>query len=167
MNPTDTLTTLYRHNRWANLRLLERCAGLSDEQLDATLLGTFGSIRDTLQHIVIAERSYLSRISTGQPYRRPKDAAPLTLAEMAEWVRTSGAGLIEWAPNVQAGDTVQVDWDGAPRAVPTTILLTQAINHATEHRAQVMAILTQLGVEPPELDGWSYFDEMEQSADSD
>ena len=60
MNPTDTLTTLYRHNRWANLRLLERCAGLSDEQLDATLLGTFGSIRDTLQHIVIAERSYLS-----------------------------------------------------------------------------------------------------------
>ena len=40
MNPTDTLTTLYRHNRWANLRLLERCAGLSDEQLDATLLGT-------------------------------------------------------------------------------------------------------------------------------
>jgi len=161
MNPTDTLTTLFRHNRWANLRLLERCAGLSDEQLDATLLGTFGSIRDTLQHIVTAERSYLSRISTGQPYRHPKDAPPLTLAEMAEWARTSGAGLIEWALKVQAGDTVQVDWDGAPRAVPKTILLTQAINHATEHRAQVMAILTQLGIEPPELDGWSYFDEME------
>ena len=118
MNPTDTLTTLYRHNRWANLRLLERCAGLSDEQLDATC-SHFGSIRDTLQHIVTAERSYLSRISTGQPYRHPKDAAPLTLAEMAEWARTSGAGLIEWAPKVQAGDTVQVDWDGAPRAVPT------------------------------------------------
>ena len=80
---------------------------------------------------------------------------------MAEWARTSGAGLIEWAPKVQAGDTVQVDWDGAPRAVPTTILLTQAINHATEHRAQVMAILTQLGIEPPELDGWSYYDEMD------
>ena len=166
MNPTDTLTTLFRHNRWANLRLLERCAGLSDEQLDATLLGTFGSIRDTLQHIVIAERSYLSRISTGQPYRRPKDAAPPTLAEMTEWARTSGAGLIEWAPVVQAGDTVQVDWDGSPRAVPKTILLTQAINHATEHRAQVMAILTQLGIEPPELDSWSYFDEMESSAGS-
>ena len=167
MNPTDTLTTLYRHNRWANERLLERCAGLSDEQLDATLLGTFGSIRDTLQHIVIAERSYLSRISTGQPYRYPKDAAPLTLVEMTEWARTSGAGLIEWAPKVQAGDTVQVDWEGAPRAVPKTILLTQAINHATEHRAQVMAILTQLGIEPPELDAWSYFDEMEPPTDSD
>jgi len=32
------------------------------------------------------------------------------------------------------------------------------INHATEHRAQIMAILTQLGIQPPDLDGWSYFE---------
>ena len=162
MNPTDTLTTLFRHNRWANVRILERCAGLTDEQLDATIAGTYGSIRDTLQHIVTAERSYFSRISTGQPYRRPEDAPPLTLAEMTESVRTSGSGLIEWAPKVQANDTVQVNWEGAPRDVPKTILLTQAINHATEHRAQIMAILTQLGIQPPELDSWSYFDELVQ-----
>ena len=162
MNPTDTLTTLFRHNRWANVRILERCAGLTDEQLDATIVGAYGSIRDTLQHIVTAERSYFSRISTGQPYRRPEDAPPLTIAEMTESVRTSGSGLIEWAPKVQAGDTVQVNWEGAPRDVPKTILLTQAINHATEHRAQIMAILTQLGIQPPELDSWSYFDELEQ-----
>ena len=92
MNPADTLTTLFRHNLWANERLIELCAGLSDEQLDATLLGTFGSIRDTLQHIVSAERSYFSRISTGRPYRRPADAPPLTLAEMLDWTRASGAG---------------------------------------------------------------------------
>jgi uncharacterized damage-inducible protein DinB len=162
MNPTDTLTTLFCHNRWANVRILERCAGLTDDQLDATIVGAYGSIRDTLQHIVTAERSYFSRISTGQPYRRPEDAPPLTIAEMTESVRTSGSGLIEWAPKVQAGDTVQVNWEGAPRDVPKTILLTQAINHATEHRAQIMAILTQLGIQPPELDSWSYFDELEQ-----
>ena len=63
---------------------------------------------------------------------------------------------------MQAGDTVQVHWEGAPRDVPKTILLTQAINHATEHRAQIMAILTQLGIQPPELDAWSFFDELEQ-----
>ena len=39
---------------------------------------------DTLQHIVSAEQSYFSRISTGQIYRRPKDAPPLTIAEMTE-----------------------------------------------------------------------------------
>jgi uncharacterized damage-inducible protein DinB len=31
------------------------------------------------------------------------------------------------------------------------------VNHGTEHRSQVATILTQLGVEPPEMDGWTYF----------
>ena len=160
MNSMDTLTVLFRHILWANLRILERCAGLTSEQLGATVVGTFGSIGDTLRHIVVAEQSYFSRISTGQPHRRPKDAPPLTMAEMAESVRTTGSGLIEWAPKVQADDTVQVDWEGTPRDVPKTILLTQVINHATEHRAQIMTIMTQLGVQPPDLDSWSYFDEL-------
>lgn|GEM_PF-418353 len=155
----DTLTTLFHHNRWANLRLLERCAALTGDQLDATLVGTYGSIRDTLQHIATAERSYHARITTGQPYRRPKDAPAMTIAEMRDSLSATGSDLVEWAAKVQPGDTVQVDWDGSPRAVPKTILLTQAINHATEHRAQIMGILTHLGIEPPELDAWMYFDQ--------
>lgn len=162
MKPDDTLTTLFSHNLWANLRLLEQCAVLSREQLDATISGAYGSIWDTLQHIVIAEQSYFSRISTGQRLHRAEDAPPLTLTEMMESVRATGAGLIEWAPKVQAGDTVQIDWDGTLRNVPKSIILTQVINHATEHRAQIMAILTQLGIQPPELDSWTYFDERER-----
>ena len=86
----------------------------------------------------------------------------MTIHEITKSLNNSGSGLIEWAVRVQAEDSVQVDWDGAPREVPKTILLTQAINHATEHRAQVMAILTQLGIEPPALDGWTYLDQQEQ-----
>jgi len=60
MKPSGTFTTTthFKHNLWANLRLLECCAEVLDEQLDATILGTFGSIRDTLAHIVQAEQSY-------------------------------------------------------------------------------------------------------------
>jgi uncharacterized damage-inducible protein DinB len=161
MKPTDTLTTLFSHNLWANVSMLERCAELTSEQLDATIIGAFGSIRDTLQHMVRSEQSYLYRIRTGQPIVRPENVPPMTLAEMLESVRTSGAGLIEWAPKVQADDTVQVDWeDGTVREVPKAIYLTQVINHATEHRAQIMAILTQLGIQPPDLDSWSYFESL-------
>jgi uncharacterized damage-inducible protein DinB len=162
MKTTDTLTILFSHNLWANLSLLGRCAKLTSEQMDATISGAYGSIHDTLEHIVMAEQSYFSRISTGQPRRHSKDALPLTIAEMMESVRTTGTGLIEWAPKVQADDTVQLDWDGTPREVPKTIILTQVINHATEHRAQVMVILTQLGIQPPDLDSWSYFDELKE-----
>ena len=46
------LVTFYEHNTWANLRLLDFCAGLSDEHLDASAPGTLGRVRDTLVHIV-------------------------------------------------------------------------------------------------------------------
>jgi len=52
---TSVLSTLFAHNGWANRKLLEFCEQLSDEQLDATAIGCFGSIRVTLVHIVGAE----------------------------------------------------------------------------------------------------------------
>ena len=73
-------------------------------------------------------------------------------------VRETGIGLIEWAPKLKDDDMAEVDWDGTPRLVPRTILLTQALFHAAEHREQVKAIMTQIGVEPPDLQGWEFFD---------
>jgi uncharacterized damage-inducible protein DinB len=35
--------------------------------------------------------------------------------------------------------------------------LLQAVNHSTEHRSQIATILTQLGIEPPSMDGWTFF----------
>jgi len=162
MKTVNTLTVLYQHNLWANQRLLEICAELNSEQLDTTVTGTYGSIRDTFEHIARAEQSYFSRISTGRRLHRPDNEPPMTLEEMAEAMKVTGSGLVEWSSKVSAQDTVTIDWDGTPREVPKTILLTQAINHATEHRAQIMVILTQLGIQPPDLDGWSYFDEFEK-----
>jgi uncharacterized damage-inducible protein DinB len=162
MKSDDTLTTLFRHNLWANLRLLERCAELTREQMDATISGAYGSIHDTLQHIVTAEQSYFHRISTGQPRPQQKDRRPLTIAEMTASARATGSGLVEWAPKVGPDDTVRLDWEGTPRDVPKAIILTQVINHATEHRAQVMAIMTQLGIRPPDLQSWQYFDELKE-----
>jgi uncharacterized damage-inducible protein DinB len=159
MQSGDTLTTLFSHNLWANLRLLEVCAKLSSEQLNASASGTYGSIHNILQHIATGERSYLSRISTGKPYRRPEGAPQMPIEELIDSLRASGQGLIEWAAKVRPADTVQVDRDGEPRDVPKTIILTQAIAHAAEHREQIKVILTQLGIRPPDLQGWAYFDE--------
>lgn len=162
MQPETALTVLFRHHLWANLRLLEHCAKLSAEQLEARIAGSYGSIYETLQHITTSERSYFSRISTGQPYAHPEDTPPMSMAEMAEALRQTGEGLIDWAPRVQAGDAVEVNWRGTPRQVPKSIILTQVINHATEHREQIKAIMTELEIEPPDLQGWTYFEETDQ-----
>lgn len=164
--PYPVLETLFRHNLWANLELLAVCATLSAEQLQTTVTGVYGSIGDTWQHLVHAERSYFTRISTGQRYRWPEASdPPLTFAEMAESLRWTGEGLVEWSAKVQPDERVEVQWDNGPIQrpvqVPKAVILTQAINHATEHRAQIMAMLTHLGIQPPELDVWLYFEVQE------
>jgi len=157
----DTLEIIFRHNLWANLQLFGRCSELTDEQLDTSIVGVFGSIRETLLHIVRAEQGYFSRISTGKRFDYPEDASPIAIADMVAAIKITGEGLIEWASKVHKDDIVQVDWDGVMRDVPKTIILNQVINHATEHRSQVMSIMTQVGIEPPDVSSWTFFDELE------
>ena len=38
--------------------------------------------------------------------------------------------------------------------------MVQAITHSTEHRTQISAIITQLGMEPPDMSGWKYMEEI-------
>jgi uncharacterized damage-inducible protein DinB len=45
---------------------------------------------------------------------------------------------------------------GDPFEVKAGMLVAQTLNHGNEHRAQIFTILTTIGVEPPELDGWSW-----------
>jgi uncharacterized damage-inducible protein DinB len=49
------LLEMFRYKTWATLRLIESCQGLADEHLDATTPGTYGTIRETLHHLVDAE----------------------------------------------------------------------------------------------------------------
>jgi uncharacterized damage-inducible protein DinB len=148
------LVALFRHNLWANLRLLDACTALDEQQLAATTSGTFGTIYNTLRHIVGAENSYLSRL-TGQAVPFNRDDTP-DLATLRRYALHAGEGLIKVAAQVTPSDVVHLEREGQSWSVPASLILTQAINHATEHRAQIMTILTQQGIQPPDLSGWSY-----------
>ncbi len=60
----------FEQNRWGNERLLEVCGGLSDEQLDATGVGVYGSIREMLLHLLSSEQFYLERATGVVPEQR-------------------------------------------------------------------------------------------------
>jgi DinB family len=49
------LPDFFKFNLWANLRLLDACEQLSDAKLDATTKGVYGSVRETLMHLVSSE----------------------------------------------------------------------------------------------------------------
>ncbi len=156
---TSTLTEIFRHNRWANERLLEACRDLTDEQRATSVEGTYGELGYTLVHIVRAESYYLKRLTGWEPPVRWEIPGPWPGIEaLLERARFTGDRLVAVADEMDPGAVLQVDEDG----VPTSVVLLQAINHGTEHRSQAATILTQLGIEPPPMDGWNFGDSEEQ-----
>src|SRR6516165_11146822 len=89
MAMNGTLLELSRHKTWATLRLIEYCQGLDNEQLDATIPGTYGAIRDALRRLVNAEEGYFA-ILTGERLAEPLAHGPIPLDELAERIRRLG-----------------------------------------------------------------------------
>ena len=154
---SQVLAHLFKHHLWANSELLEVCDGMSDGVLDATVSGTYGSVRDTFVHLFAAEERYLSRISDYAPGEPLVEGTFPGFRVLRDRCLTSGEGLLALAES-ETGD--RVIRGEHPRfgkfAIPVSTFMAQAINHATEHRAHVCTILTQQGVEPPVLDLWTY-----------
>ena len=163
----DALVEMFRFKTWATLRLIEYCEGLADEHLDATTPGTYGTIRETLRHMVDAEEGYFSILTRDRfPSKAAAEAfvrndrlpdGPVPLRELAERIRRMGP---HW-------DAMAHDADLAVRDVTTTdgwhlpgaVIMAQTIHHAGDHRSQVMSILGARGLElpgPNDLDAWGY-----------
>ena len=148
------LAKIFEHHNWANLRILEACSTLSDEQLDAEPKSvTKGSIRRTLVHLVSAQYSYLRTLTL--PLEERLEAFTVDFTDLKESISQSGEALLALAKGerqplksqLQTRDKYLVeDW----------VLIVQIINHASEHREQVCSMLNDLGVTPPDMDGWSY-----------
>jgi uncharacterized damage-inducible protein DinB len=166
------LAELFRHNLWANLTLLDLYATLPDEIMETNVPGTFGTIRDTLGHLAGAEEGYLAslveeaeRDSNSDELANPNLATlreralqvgeVLDIAVVREHAVNSGEGLVAYAA-VEGNPTLRGIWHDRSYELPAALLLVQAINHATEHRTQMKTALTQAGISPPELDGWTW-----------
>ena len=150
------LADAFAHHVWATTRLLDACASLTDEQLNTTVEGTYGSILDTFGHLVASDRSYLTVMSGGRVQR--VDEENLSLAEARIVIEEDGP---EWARVVADLDdpdriTVRTRPDGSGNRAPAGIRLAQALHHGTDHRSQICTILTKLGIEPPDIDVWAF-----------
>ncbi len=156
------LPDVFRYNLWANLRLLETCAELSDAQLDATTKGMFGSVRETLIHMLASEEGY-ARTVTGKISTPPlEDLTQLPdFDELRRRAQGSGEALIAFAEQVDQGELSRIlHLDGGTYDAPVIVVVIQAINHAIDHRSQIAMLLSQQEIELPDnfLDAWAYND---------
>lgn len=150
------LADAFAHHVWATLRLIDTCLGLDEAQLESGVPGTYGSILDTLRHVVGGDASYLSVMTSGRTAEIDEEG--MSLAELRAVMAADG---VAWASLV-AEDldpdrvVVRIRDDGSESHAPLGIRLAQALHHGSDHRSQVCTALTALGVEPPEIDAWDF-----------
>lgn len=149
------LVELFAHHHWANLQTAAACANLTDAQLDSTVPGTAGTIRETLMHIAGAEQRYLLRLARRQPAYGERDGWP-GAAQLQQTLDESGRLLIDLAGRADPDEVLRGEYQGKPYELAVSTLYVQAINHATEHRSHIATILTQQGIEPPDVSGWAW-----------
>jgi uncharacterized damage-inducible protein DinB len=156
---TNVLTTLFAHNAWANLKLLDFCSALTDEQLESTTVGTYGTIRRTLMHMVYAELDYVSRVNGKQPANPPPwDSFP-GFEVLRAAVRWANEELLNLALSASSDTMVVEVFSEGTVKYKLADLMVQAPSHAIEHRTQIASIITSLGLEPPAMDCWAWMED--------
>ncbi len=150
------LADAFAHHAWATVRLLDTCLSLRPEQLETAVPGTYGSILDTMRHLVGADCGYLSTVTGGLVARI--DEARMDLPALRAVMERNGASWSAFVAQDLDPDVILVRRrdDGSEAHAPLGIRLAQALHHGTDHRSQICTALTTLGVEPPEIDAWAY-----------
>jgi uncharacterized damage-inducible protein DinB len=153
------LNHLFEHNAWANDRLLEFCEGLDRHQLAGTAVGTYGRLDDTLVHVLAAESRYIWRLTGEELQSRLKEGERPPVKEMRRHAAEVGH---RWQELLAAADepwlngSFETEFRGEKTQLYRSVVLAQMLHHGNDHRAHCCVVITQLGLEPPDLSGWRH-----------
>ena len=165
----NNIQLMARFNAWANGRLYGVVSGLAEAAYLEDRGAFFGSIHNTLNHLLVVDRLWTGRIEgvdhgiTALDQTLYDDLAALWAARKDEDAHlialVDGLGERLQAP---VGYT-RIAGPGAQETRCDHILIT-LYNHQTHHRGQVHAMLTQAGAVIPPLDVIYFLDELGPSA---
>lgn len=154
----------FGYNAWANRRLYDTVAGLTEAERNQDLRAFFRSITGTLNHLVVTDTLWLDRIEGRLASFDRLDACPFPDFTELRAVRADlDARLIALAAGLELerleAPLYFTTTAGLPRAQPLASVLAHVINHETHHRGQVSDLVSRLGHETPVLDMMVYQNE--------
>jgi uncharacterized damage-inducible protein DinB len=154
------LAGLYDYGYWANRKLFAVIAQLIPEEFTRAVAGSYGSIRNTMVHVVSVEAGWLDRC--GGPKRGPRlkpDDFP-TVERLVQAANRVEAHVREFLANLHDEDLARnadyVNDRGDKRSMPVGELMQHAANHGVHHRGQVALLLRLLGHAPGDFDALFY-----------
>ncbi|PZA10898.1 damage-inducible protein DinB [Rhodopseudomonas palustris] len=150
------------YNRWANARLYQAALALPDEAYRRSVGVFFGSLHGTLNHLLVADRIWLKRLTgEGEPPTRLDVILFDDLRELARARAAEDERIVRMIDGHDAAAFAEVvdysNTSGKSFSQPRAAILSHFFNHQTHHRGQAHACLSILtGAEPPSLDLMSF-----------
>lgn len=150
------LQRLYDYDYWANERMFEVLLGLSAEEFTRQLAGSYGSVRNTLVHVMSAEWGWLDRCG-GEPRGDRLAAASYATAQslVDAWRRVEGyvRDFLGRLSDEDLARPVEFTLGAGPaRTGALGELMQHGVLHGVHHRGQVSLLLRMLGHAPGNFD---------------
>jgi uncharacterized damage-inducible protein DinB len=145
------------NNAWANHRLLNACAALSQSDFAAERTGFFPSLQRTLNHIHVIDLFYIDALEGGWlgpaawqnevPFPSISELKPAQAAIDRRLIAVCDALTPELLD-----ESVRINRDTRVQIERRDRLLMHLFQHQIHHRGQAHAMLSGTAIEPPQLD---------------
>jgi uncharacterized damage-inducible protein DinB len=164
---------MLKHMAWANREILIKVAAMSDEALDSYAVNPEWTVREITRHIASSATWYGWRLLDKSSWSEAEhalwqaklDETEVPAATMKDLqivinrLAAADSVLLE-AARLPEG-TVAREWEGKTIIRARSTIISQAVHHATEHRAQLVSALEARGFTSINLDDydlWNYAD---------
>ncbi|WP_437681465.1 DinB family protein [Sorangium sp. So ce131] len=164
MNWIEQYRALARYNVWMNNKLYRLVGELDDAERRRDRGAFFKSIHGTLNHILLADRTWMGRFTGDADRFSSRDASGNVVeitslgqelyadfTELSREREKTDADILAWVNQLEEGALsrdLSYLRSGARHTYPLWFAVTHFFNHQTHHRGQVTTLLTQLGIDP-------------------
>jgi uncharacterized damage-inducible protein DinB len=147
----ELLKQFAAYNVWANQKLLECIAALTEEQHKAEIINSFNGLFNTVLHIWDAESMWWQRLKLQERVSRPSENFAGNFQELMnnvmsqsrqweDWVNTASDLSLEHVFQYQNTKKEQFKQ-------PVNQVLLHLFNHGSYHRGQLVTMLRQSGID--------------------
>lgn len=143
-----------QYNSWMNEKLYKACRHISDEQRKKNLGAFFGSIHGTLNHLLLADLIWLSRLGVSVEIKATSlsdiihddfDDLSVERKRTDELITNYIYKLIDSDLHTKIRYTSLQS--GKTNELPLGLILTHLFNHQTHHRGQLTTLMSQIGLD--------------------
>lgn len=152
----QSIQTLLKYNQWANTKIFTAASNLTSSQFVSPDNFPHGGIRSTLTHALFAEWIWRKRWEGVSPTARfkPEDF-PDFKSLQTRWLEEEKE-LMKFVENVsEEGLNSTFQYTSTEGVKYENVLwesMAHVVNHGTQHRAEVAAMLTEFGHSPGDID---------------